>query len=124
MDNLHPHPRITLLPLDIDEVVDNGNIKQASKLGINPEEETDYDRGLVYEKIPEILTRGNLISRKRVAKIEERDAYAKYLILLTAYPFTTLVTCENVLHCILFYLKVQERKRSSVKIVCRRKTGL
>ena len=31
------------------------------------------------------------MSQKRVARIEERAAYAKYLILPTAYPFTKLV---------------------------------
>ena len=58
---------------------------------MNPEEEDDYDRGLAYNKVPEILTRGHQVSHKRVAKIEERAAYAKYMILPTAYPFTKLV---------------------------------
>ena len=41
---------------DIDEGVENGYIKPASELRINPKEETEYDRGLVYDKVPEILT--------------------------------------------------------------------
>ena len=48
---------------------------------MNPEEENDNDRGLVYDRVPEILTRGLQVSQKRVAKIEERAAHAKYLIL-------------------------------------------
>ena len=53
----------------------------------------DYDRGLVYDKVPEILTSGH---QKRAAKIEERAAHAKYLILPTAYPFTKLVRVYSV----------------------------
>ena len=71
--------------------VEHGFIKPASHLRMNPEKEDDYDRGLVYNKVPEILTRGHQVSQKRVARIEERVAYAKYLILPTAYPFTKLV---------------------------------
>ena len=63
---------------------------------MNPEEETDCDRGLVYDKVPEILTRGHQVSQKRVAKIEERAAYAKNLILPTAYPFTKLVRVYSI----------------------------
>ena len=77
--------------MDVDEAVENRFIKPASNLRMNPEEEDDYDRGLVYDRVPEILTRGHQVSQKRVARIEERAAYAKYLILPTAYPFTKLV---------------------------------
>ena len=80
----------------VEEAVENGFIKPASNLRMNPEEEDDYDRGLVYDTVPEILTRGHQVSQKRVAKMEERAAYAKYLILPTAYPFTKLVRVYSI----------------------------
>ena len=57
--------------MDVDEAVDNVYIKPTSEFRMNPEEENDYDRGLVYNKVPEILTCGHQVSQKRVAKIEE-----------------------------------------------------
>ena len=54
---------------DIDEGVENGYIKPASELRMNPKEETEYDGGLVYDKVPEILTCRHQVSQKRVAKI-------------------------------------------------------
>ena len=67
--------------IDVDEDVENGYKEPVSNLRMNPEDEDDYDRGLVYDKVPEIVTRGH---QKRVAKIEKRAAYAKYLIMPTA----------------------------------------
>ena len=50
----------------------------------------------MFDKVPKILTRGHQLSHKGVAKIEERAAHAKYLILPTAYPFTKLVLVYSI----------------------------
>ena len=42
--------------MDVDEDVEHGFINPASHLRMNPEEEDNYDRGLVYNKVPEVLT--------------------------------------------------------------------
>ena len=41
--------------MDISEAVD-AYIKHVGEMRLNPKEESDYERGLVYEKVPEILT--------------------------------------------------------------------
>ena len=42
--------------MDVDEAVENGLINPASHLRMNPEEEDDYDRDLVNDRITEVLT--------------------------------------------------------------------
>jgi hypothetical protein len=69
--------------MDMDEAVENGFINPAYHLRMNPEEEDDHDRGSVNDKIPEVLTCRHQVSQNRVARLEERAAYAKYLILPT-----------------------------------------
>jgi hypothetical protein len=41
--------------MDISEAVD-AYIKYVSELRLNPKKESYYERGLVYEKVPDILT--------------------------------------------------------------------
>ena len=43
--------------MDMDQAVELGYIKPARELRMTAEEEDDYDKGLVFEKVPEILTR-------------------------------------------------------------------
>ena len=72
--------------METKEAVELGFIKPASELRMSPEEEEDYDRGLVYEKVPEVLTRGHVVTQRRVELIEERAAHSGYLILPTKKP--------------------------------------
>ena len=82
--------------LDVEEAVEQGYIKPASELRMTAEEEHDYDRGLVYEKIPEVLTRGHVVSTKKVDLMEERAAHAKYLLLPTKFSFPKTVRVYSV----------------------------
>ena len=82
--------------LDIDEAVQLGYIKPASSLRMTVEEEDDYDKGLVYEKIPEVLTRGHVVSPKRVDLIQERAAHARYLIIPTKFSFQKVVRIYSI----------------------------
>jgi hypothetical protein len=50
----------------------------------------------VYEKIPEVLTRGHVVSTKRVDLLEERAAHAKYLLLPTKFSFPKTVRVYSV----------------------------
>ena len=45
----------------------------------------------MFDKEPEILTRGHAVSERRVAKLEERANFSKYLILPTNFGFRKLV---------------------------------
>ena len=58
---------------------------------MSAKEEDDYDKGLVFEKIPEILTRGHVVSAKRVDILEERASHSKYLLLPTKFSFPKIV---------------------------------
>ena len=44
--------------MDVEEAIECGYIKPAFSLRMTPEEEDDFDKGMVYDKVPEILTRG------------------------------------------------------------------
>jgi hypothetical protein len=66
-------------------VCEEGYIKPARELGMHPEEETVYERNLIYGKVPEVITRGHVTSPRRVELIEEPppsecEALAKYLV--------------------------------------------
>lgn len=88
------------MQLDEDQAVDQGYIKPASELRMTVEEEQDHDRGLVYEKIPEVLTRGHVVTTKRVDLIEERAAHAKYLLLPTKFSLPKTVRVYSIVFSI------------------------
>jgi hypothetical protein len=44
---------------------ERGYIKPAGELEMHPEEERDYERNLMYGKVPEVITRGSVTSPKR-----------------------------------------------------------
>ena len=97
--------------MDVEEAIEGGCIKPASSLRMTPEEEDDFDKGMIYDKIPEILTRGHEVSQKRVTKIEERAAKVEYLILPTAYTFPKLVRIHSMVFS--FHFSVEEAEGSS-----------
>ena len=66
-------------------------------LRMSKEEKEDYDRGLVFERIPEILTIGHVVTAKRVNLLEERAAHAKYLILPTKFSFPKTVRLRSLI---------------------------
>ena len=71
--------------MDVVEAIENGHIKPASELRMTLEEEGAYEKGIVYDRVPEIMTHGHQLSQKRTNQIEERAPQANYLILPTAY---------------------------------------
>jgi hypothetical protein len=77
--------------LEIEEVLQMGIIKPASELRIQDEEESEFSKGLIFERVPEILTRGHVISEKRVSLIEERASMSKYLVLPSKFNFVKVV---------------------------------
>ena len=57
----------------MEDAMESGIIKKAKELRLNEEEEYEYDRGLVFEKCPEILVKGHhAFSTKIVHKMKER----------------------------------------------------
>ena len=76
---------------DITESIEKGIIKPASDLRVKDEEESEFRKGLVFEKVPEILTRGHVIDEVRVSKLEERAQLSQYLVLPTKFNFVQVV---------------------------------
>ena len=76
---------------EIAEAVDSGVLKPVSELRIKDEEENEFRKGLVFEKVPEVLTRGHVISEARVSKMEERVNFSQYLVLPTKFSFNSVV---------------------------------
>ena len=57
---------------EIDDVVEKGILTPAKSLRLTDEQENDYKKGFVFEKTPEILTRGHLImlATSRIEKVK------------------------------------------------------
>ena len=104
------------MKMDTEEAVEQGYIKPASELRMTVEEEQDYDRGLVYEKIPEILTRGHVVSTKRVDLMEERAAHSKYLLLPTKFSFPKVVRIYSIVFS--FLSKCRRGKVILSRLLC------
>ena len=84
---------------EISDVVNNGVLTPVSGLRIKDEEESEFRKGLVFEKVPEILTRGHLVTETRVSKIEERANFSKYLVLPIKFNFSSVVRImSHVMH--------------------------
>ena len=86
------------MKLDIEVAVESGFLKPAENLkAVTSEEEEDFKKGFVFDKEPEVLTRGHYSSEKtygsgRIAKIEERATYSNYGKLLpTRRSFPAMV---------------------------------
>ena len=60
------HKGYDWMRMDFDEAEEAGYITHASKLRLKPEEEADYQQGLLFERVPEILTHGHVITPERV----------------------------------------------------------
>lgn len=77
---------------EIDEAVAQGILTPIANLRLNEEEEKFYNDGLVYEKSPEILTRGHtVLLASRVEKVKLRVAQADYLISPNKFKFVKIV---------------------------------
>ena len=104
------------MKMDTEVAVEHGYIKPANELRITEEEEDDYERGLVYEKVPEVLTRGNVVSAKRVDLIEERDAHSRYLLLPTKFSFPKIVRIYSII--LSFVSKCRKGRVLLSKVLC------
>ena len=76
---------------EIEQAVNDNILKPVSDLRINDEEESEFRKGLIFEKVPEILTRGHVINETRVSNIEKRVNFSKYVLLPTKFSFAAVV---------------------------------
>ena len=99
------------MKMEISEAVDRGYLKRALEMRTIPvEKEEDFRKEFVFEKEPEILTRGHVAARddlteantKRVNKIAERAALSNYGRLLpTRRSFPTMV---RIASCVISFI--------------------
>ena len=65
----------------------------------------------MFEKVPEILTRGHVVNERRLGLMEERANYSRYLILPTKFPFPRLVRILS--YVMSFICKARKNKKFS-----------
>ena len=79
------------MTMDTEVAMERGFIKSVRGLKIREDQEVDFKKGLIYEKVPDLLTRGHQVCERRVELIEKRAEFSKYVILPTKYSFPKLV---------------------------------
>ena len=74
-----------------------------------PDQETEYRKGIVFEKIPEILTRRHVVNERRVGLTIERAEFSKYLIIPATYSFPKVV---RIMSCVMSFIsKMRKNKK-------------
>ena len=82
---------------EIDDALEQGILTPISKLRpeiLTDEEDDSYKKGFVFEKSPEILTKGHpvmLAATGRVEKVKVRQEFSNYLIPPNKFKFEKLV---------------------------------
>ena len=77
---------------DFEDAIEADVLKHAKNLRMNEEEEHEYDRGLVFERCPEILIRGHhAYLSSRVENIASRAKFSNYIFMPTKFNFRKVV---------------------------------
>ena len=95
--------------LEIEEAIEMGTIRPALELRVKEEEESEFSKGIIFETVPEILTRGHVISESRVSKIEARANMSKYMVLPTKFNFVKVVRVTSFV--MLFITKARKGRK-------------
>ena len=87
----------------MEDALEKDIIKHAGNLRLNDKEKEEYDRGLIFEKCPQILIKGHgAFATNRIQKMASRAEFSKYLFMPTKFNFRKVV---RVTACMLKYLK-------------------
>ena len=86
----------TWMLMDVEQAQNQGFIKPANSLRLNIEQEEDFKKGLTFEKVPELLTRGHAVTERRLGLLEQRAEFSKYLVLPTRYCFPKVVRILSI----------------------------
>ena len=81
------HDGETWMRSTIAQAIAQGQLKPALDLRINEEEKEEFRDGVVFDKIPEVLTRGHALNQSRISKLEERAQYSDYVVIPTKFNF-------------------------------------
>ena len=82
---------------DIEEAIEKGTLTPISSLRLKKEEEEDYNKGMVFEKSHEILTRGHTaILHTRVENVQARSEFSDYIISPTKFKLEKVVRILSI----------------------------
>ena len=101
------------MTMNIEDAIKSGVLKPAGDLkSVSTDEEEEFKRGFIFEKEPEVLTRGHISADKgntsqgRIAKLEERALFSNYgrllptrrkfpaMVRITAYVIAFVTKCR------------------------------
>ena len=87
----------------MEDALEKDIIKHAGNLRLNDNEKEEYNRGLIFEKCPQILIKGHgAFATNRIQKMASRAEFSKYLFMPTKFNFRKVV---RVTACMFKYLK-------------------
>ena len=102
--------------LDIDKAVEQEFLKPASALKPVPKDkDQEFKEGFLFEREPEVLTRGHLANEGRMAKIEERIEFSNYDSLLpTKRGFPAMVRITSYVIAFVTKCRIRADRRQGV----------
>ena len=77
------------MKITVAEAIGQGHIKPALELRVKDEEKDEFKDGIVFDKIPEVLTRGHALNQDRISKLEQRALFSQYVVVPTKFNFKT-----------------------------------
>ena len=129
IDDIGPNSRYengdSWMRLDLEEAVSRGYLRPADSLkSIDRDHEDDFQKGFLFEKEPEVLTRGHtatgteLSSGGRISKLEERAIYSDYGKLLpTRRAFPSMVRITAYVISFITKCRVKSNKRVGRNVI-------
>ena len=102
---------------DVKDAVDVGILKPVSDLRLNSKEEyDDFHDGCVFDRVPEILTRGHVLNQRRLSLIQERASFSQYLLVPTKFSFRRTVRVYSYVFSFIYKLRRAVLRRKSMEI--------
>lgn len=117
-DDVGPHSQwetgLPWMSRDISEAVDNGILKPAKDLILNESENETYEKGFIFEKSHEILTRGHpvLAADTRADKIRLRLETGSYLFNPGKFKFEKTVRIMSIVYRFIKSFKCRRLQKS------------
>ena len=75
----------------VQKAIDEDCIKSVSELRMNDDEKKEFKDGVIFERMPELLTRGHTVNEIRVSEIEKRAKFSNYVLLPTKFGFKKFI---------------------------------
>ena len=98
---------------EFEEALGNDIIKPAKMLRLKDDEEEEFEKGLIFEKTPEILVKGHhAFTADRVQKMMKRAEFSKYLFSPTKFSFKKVI---RVTAQVMKYLRLKKLAGSVIK---------